>query len=400
MLFDENDRCHPTVVDRRLKFGTLNRTWTLSFSGDVKMGRLSRAESCPDDEINVVHCINRCVRRGFLCGEDPVSGQNYEHRRDWIRQRFEFLASVMGIEVLGYAVMSNHFHVVLRNRPDIVKDWSDEEVAQRWWQLCPGRRNEDRSAAEPTELELQALTLDQEKLTEYRTRLASVSWFMRFASENIARRANKDDEVTGRFWEGRFKCQPLLDDAAILACMQYVDLNPVRAGIAHTIEGSDFTSAQERLADLKAASKCTDTAAADRACEHGPKAGWLQPVQLEPKRKAVRKKDTNRRASNRGFLSMTLAEYLQLLDWTGRQIRRDGKSGSTPPELRSLFDRLGINADIWVDCVNRFGKWHGSAVGRPASLQRHSERTGRNRSLNAAISRLTFSLPQRVTSAT
>ena len=92
------------------------------------MGRVSRNESCPEDEINVVHCINRCVRRGFLCGDDPVTGVNYEHRREWIRHRFEFLAEHMAVEVLGFAILSNHFHIVLRNRPDSGNDWSDDEA--------------------------------------------------------------------------------------------------------------------------------------------------------------------------------------------------------------------------------------------------------------------------------
>lgn len=174
---------------------------------------------------------------GFYVGKDSVTGKNYEHRRAWIRNRFEFLAEHMAVEVLGFAILSNHFHIVLRNRPDLVKDCSDDEVAVRWWYLCPGRRNEDKSPAKPTKLELKALQGDQDKLAEYRKRLSSVSWFMRFTAENIAKRANADDQVTGRFWEGRFKCQPLLDDAAILACLQYVDLNPIRAGLARTIEG-------------------------------------------------------------------------------------------------------------------------------------------------------------------
>ena len=354
------------------------------------MGRVSRNESCPEDEINVVHCINRCVRRGFLCGHDSVTGKNYEHRREWICHRFEFLAEHMAVEVLGFAVLSNHFHIVLRNRPDVVKDWSDDEVVRRWWNLCPGRRNEDKSAAEPTELELKALKGDKDKLAECRKRLSSVSWFMRFVAEYIAKRANEDDEVKGRFWEGRFKCQPLLDDAAILACLQYVDLNPIRAGLAKSIEASDFTSAQARLADLKKASEFSSVPAADRACEYGSKAGWLQPVPLEPRRKAVREVSTKRRASNKGFLSMTVAEYLQLLDWTGRQLRRDGKLGAIPTKLKPVFDRVGMSAEIWVDCVRRFGKWHASGVGKPSSLKRHSERTGRNRSLNTALSRQVF----------
>ena len=296
----------------------------------------------------------------------------------------------MAVEVLGFAILSNHFHIVLRNRPDVVENWSDDDVVRRWWNLCPGRRSENGSAAEPTELELKALQGDKDKLAEYRKRLSSVSWFMRFTSENIARRANAEDECTGRFWEGRFKCQPLLDDAAILACMQYVDLNPVRAGIAKSVENSDFTSAQARLADLQQASERSTTAAADRACEHGPQAGWMQPIQLEPKRKAVRRTVTKRRPSNKGFLSMTLAEYLQLLDWTGRQVRRDGKTGRISSDLQPLFERMGLSADIWVDCVRRFSRWHGSGVGRLSSLRRNAERTGRNRSLNTRLSRQVF----------
>lgn len=360
------------------------------------MGRLSRSESCPDDEVGVVHCINRCVRRGFLCGKDSVSGKNFEHRREWIRGRFEFLAGEMAVEVLGYAILSNHFHIVLRNRPDVVTDWSDKEVALRWWNLCPGRRNKDKTPAKPTELELNAITGDKEKLKECRKRLSSVSWFMRFAAEHIAKRANEEDECTGRFWEGRFKCQPLLDDAAILACMQYVDLNPIRAKIAKTVGASDFTSGQDRLADLKAADEGTgdalslDRDAMDRQTEHGPNAGWLQPVDLQPPRKRVREKGTRRRASNKGFLSITLAEYQQLLDWTGSQIRRDGKSGTIPSNLQPIFDRVGVSSELWVECVRRFRKWHGSGVGRTASLTKQAERTGRNRSLNTGRSRELF----------
>ena len=118
------------------------------------MARVNRCEVLADGEVQVVHCVNRCVRRGFLCGDDPVTGQNYDHRRGWIRNRIEFLASVFGVEVLGFSVMSNHFHVVLRTRPDVVADWSDEEVARRWWRVFPQRPNEDSSPAAPTEFEI------------------------------------------------------------------------------------------------------------------------------------------------------------------------------------------------------------------------------------------------------
>ena len=168
----------------------------------------------------------------------------------------EYLAGIMGIEVLGYAVMSNHFHCVFRSRHDVVATWSDDEVAQKWWILCPARKTKEGTPAEPTEFELNSIRNDQTGLKEKRVRLSSVSWFMRFLSERVAKEANKQDQCSGRFWEGRFKSQVLLDDAAILACLQYVDLNPVRANIATSIESSDFTSAQDRIVD--AFGECSD----------------------------------------------------------------------------------------------------------------------------------------------
>ena len=175
----------------------------------------------------------------------------------------------------SFAVMNNHLHVVVRTRPDVVREWTDDEVAPRWWRLFPQRRNEDHSAAEPTEFELNAIRNDTAGLKEKRKRLSDISWFMRCLAEPIARRGNKDDDVTGHFWEGRFKAQPLLDETAIAACMVYVDLNPIRAGIAKTPETSDFTSVRERIVDRQSASDVSTPDAQDARIEHGEQAGWL-----------------------------------------------------------------------------------------------------------------------------
>ncbi len=191
------------------------------------------------------------------------------------KNRLEFLAGVFGADVIGFSVMSNHLHVVLRSRPDVVKTWSDEEVAHRWWNLFPQRRNQDGSPAAPSEEDLNHLTSSTSVLVELRSRLSSISWFMRCTSEVIARMANAEDECTGRFWEGRFKATVLPDEAAIAACMAYVDLNPVRAGLAKAPEQSEFTSAQERIRDLKSAEDVSTAEAKDVRIEHGAKAGWL-----------------------------------------------------------------------------------------------------------------------------
>ena len=118
------------------------------------MARVARSEVFDPREVSVLHCINRCVRACHLCGYDPLTGSDYDHRKLWIEQRLQFLAGSFAIDVLGFAVMSNHFHVILRNRPDIVDGWSDTEVARRWWMLCPARKTDDGQPEEPTQAEL------------------------------------------------------------------------------------------------------------------------------------------------------------------------------------------------------------------------------------------------------
>ncbi|MEE4217643.1 MAG: hypothetical protein V2I48_08545 [Xanthomonadales bacterium] len=192
------------------------------------------------------HCISRCVRRAFLCGEDAVTGYNFEHRRQWIVDRIKLLCSVFAIDLCAYAVMSNHYHVVVRIDIGQVKQWSDEEVARRWMQLFSGPQLMHQYLGR-TDLAAPELVWIAERLAIWRNRLCDLSWFMRCLNEPIARMANREDHCSGRFWEGRFKSQALLDARAVLACMAYVDLNPIRAAMAKTPEQSDYTSIQERI---------------------------------------------------------------------------------------------------------------------------------------------------------
>ncbi|MGB1110170.1 MAG: transposase, partial [Gammaproteobacteria bacterium] len=191
------------------------------------------------------HCISRCVRRAFLCGEDHLTGNNYEHRKGWVIERLHLLDSVFAIDLCAYAVMSNHCHLVLRVDTARADDWEREQVIERWQRLysLPPLIQQYLAGSSSPGLQQKA----EEIIERWRERLMDISWYMRSLNEHLARRANAEDGCTGRFWEGRFKSQALLDEAAVLTCMSYVDLNPIRAKIAQTPEDSDFTAIQQRI---------------------------------------------------------------------------------------------------------------------------------------------------------
>ena len=344
------------------------------------MARIPRKYLIDEREPGVYHCVNRCVRRAVLCGKDPLTGKNHEHRKEWIRDRLELLAGIFAIDVGWYTVMSNHLHLVLRNRPDIVKQWSDEEVARRWWRLHPQRKNPDGTAARPTRQELDMLMSDPRQMRVYRRRLSSISWLMKCLCEKIARMANKEDGCTGRFWQGRFGVQKLLDDAAILACGVYVDLNPIRAGIAKTPETSPYTSAYDRIGDLQGRhggrgdNASLPSSQLRSAAVPSSRSGWLVPIQLRP----GQERGSARRASNKGLLPISLRSYLNLLDWTGRQICR-GKQGAIPSELAPIFERTGMASASsgWLELVQEFGRRFHRAVGHRFRLEQEAERRGK-----------------------
>ena len=204
------------------------------------------------------HVVSRCVRRAFLCGTDHYSGRCFEHRRGWIIERVKQLAGVFAIDVAAYAVMSNHYHLVVRVDAERARGWSRDEVLRRWTRLFEGPPAVRSLLAGRGDTLDEATRLAIDAWAEnYRARLHDLSWFMRVLNESIARQANAEDDVTGRFWEGRFRSQALLDEQAILSAMAYVDLNPIRAQMADTPERSAFTSVAERIAALACASSTT-----------------------------------------------------------------------------------------------------------------------------------------------
>ncbi|MDH5905126.1 transposase [Vibrio splendidus] len=156
------------------------------------------------------------------------------------------LSQVFAIDVCAYAIMSNHYHLVLHVNTASAESWSDEEIAQRWTALYKAPLLVSRWLG--GELKSKAeINKTLELIDEWRERLQDISWFMRNLNEYVAREANKEEGCKGRFWEGRFKSQALLDEKALLSCVAYVDLNPVRADMAQSLEESEFTSIYERI---------------------------------------------------------------------------------------------------------------------------------------------------------
>jgi len=284
------------------------------------------------DAAGTYHCVSRCVRRAFLCGDDKFSGRNFDHRKQWLEDRLIALADVFSVSVLAYAVMSNHLHVVLHVAPEGAAAWSDEEVATRWVRLFPVRIDGVLDH-EGCHRKAAAMLGNADRLLEVRRRLTDLSWFMRCLSEPIARLANAEDRCTGRFWEGRFKCQALLEYAAVLACMTYVDLNPVRAGVAADLAGSKHRSIHRRM------QQPVDDDAAFDAVAGPPLAGRLP---------------------------ISESAYIRLVEWTGRHLhpgKRGVISADAPPALRSILD-----SKDWIRQVRGVESRYCRAIGSAEAL--------------------------------
>jgi putative transposase len=192
----------------------------------------------------------------------------------------------------------------------------------------------------------------------WRQRLYDLGWFMRCLNEHIARLANQEDGCTGRFWEGRYKSQALLDEKALLTCMSYVDLNPIRAKLAKIPEASDFTSIQERIrafSQVSRSSKKTTKPKLPHLLEYGGNETLNRPENTIP---------------------FHLDDYIALVDWTGRAIRTD-KRGSIPKNLAPIFERINMSSGDWLTAVKNASHAYGLAKGPMDRLKEYAERIGR-----------------------
>ncbi len=275
-----------------------------------------RYELIDREEGGFYHVFNRCVRQASLCGEDPVTGENRDHRRGWIESRLLALTDVFAVDVYAYAVMSNHYHIVIHYRPQQARTWSDAEVVRRWFQVFGSTKTgRDRCVQENQ--------YDDKWIQERRQRLGDLSWYMRSLNEHIARESNREDGCTGCFWDGRYRSKPLPDDRAVHACMVYNDLNPFRARIVDRIDAEQHTSLRRRLEEAA-----------------------LEPERLRKPLVPLKLDQTKQRIVSTGepLLATTLNDYLKQVEWTAGNTREDARTGTDPP-----LPRWGANT--WLKAV-------------------------------------------------
>jgi hypothetical protein len=291
------------------------------------------------------HCVSRCVRKAYLCGFDQITKTSYEHRRAWLEEELLKQADVFAIDIAAYAIMSNHYHVVLHINKAKADAWDLDEVIERWHTLYKGNALSQRYRAGENLLEVELEVLN-ERAQKWRKRLMKISWFMGRLNEKISRQANYEEGCTGHFWEGRFKSQALLDEKALVACLAYVDLNPVRAKMAKTPEQSAHTSIKIRAEKAKKSHAIN------------------QPNQQV---KSLMPFAGNPRNNMPAGLPFKLTEYLELVELTGRVIR-DDKRGHIDNNIPPILQRLGIEAKNWMELTTKFEDKFKDLVGSPSIL--------------------------------
>lgn len=297
------------------------------------------------------HCVCRCVRRAFLCGEDRLTGNDYSHRKAWVLERLALLSEIFTIDLGAYAVMANHYHLVVRLDTERAAALSDDEVIARWNRLfsLPLLVSRYQAGGLTTETEI---TAAQAIVGVWRQRLCDLSWYMRCLNEHLARLANSEDGCKGRFWEGRYKSQAILDEAGLLACLVYVDLNPLRAALVDMPEKSVDVSLHQRIQpDPQERESIRPTLLPFVG-------GYQKPMPLG--------------------IPYDLIDYLQLTDWTGRAQRPD-KRGHIDEQAPPILSRLGMDGVSFLNAVARQRLSQGSVIGHPLACRRHAQQFQRRR---------------------
>ena len=319
------------------------------------------------------HCMGRCVRQTFLCGIDKLTGIDYSHRKQWIVDKLAELTNVFLIDVCAYSVMSNHYHVIIKINQEQARQLRDDEVIERWMMLFKGNVLIGRFLKGQCKTQAE-LSKVNEIVALWRERLSDISWFMRCLNETIAHMANEEDKCSGRFWEGRFKSQALLNEQALLSCMAYVDLNPIRAGLAESIDESEFTAIGQRIKQFSIEHKANNDQA-EKPNKPDVQANKINKTDNETSKQSQVNLSEFIGSKEVDGIPYLFKDYLELVDWTGRAVRED-KIGYINEKEPKILEKLGFSADIWLKSVNQFSDHFYSHIGTEDQLKAVCKESG------------------------
>jgi hypothetical protein len=356
------------------------------------MARKTRGSLINPKEVTIVHTVAKTVRSLFLLDVAIAARSHNSHRKDWILDIMEHQCALMAIDLLGFAILGNHIHQILRTRPDVAKNWDNLEVARRWLTLCPKSKKclwdgekVVRVPIAPKETQIQALAQNESRIAQLREQLSSISWWMRLLCQKVAQRINFEDGGSlGHVWKGRFHATVIEDTDYLLGCTFYVDLNAFKAGIALGIEDYKYTSAKIRLDMLRAQMHANDKQEGPPT-EPIPEAKAQQAVSVPRISKgeflSVMKIDTlsndpqlhtrGHRCSDKGFLDYTDREYLRALEWciANKILEREVKT--LPEDIPDCIKQHRFGAQMVLKQAKSFGRMYRYWTGRdPASDER------------------------------
>ncbi|MCL1126526.1 transposase [Shewanella surugensis] len=302
------------------------------------------------DSTPFYHISNYCVRGAYLVNDNPKTKQVDLHRAHWFVDKLIQLSTIFCIDIAAYTILPRHYHLVLKVNTDNAKNLTSLQVIERWRQVF----NPHVLAIKYINKELFSNTEQEqfdEFISQWRERLTNISWFMRCLNETISRKVNKEDHCKGAFWQGRFKSQALLDEPAILACIMYVDLAPIREQLAQSLENIYLSSIQLRVAAFKQAQK--------EAQIYDVEGDFLaiaqQPSTLLPF-------DHMTRSGKQIHLPFHLFDYIELIKWTHKGIIENNVP-SNQHNTPKLLTRLTINKKDWINTCRHFSQHYSHAIG-------------------------------------
>jgi len=380
------------------------------------MARKTRESLIDKNECTIVHTVAKTARDLFLLGDDFATNTRNSHRKDWIIDIMEFQNSLMAIDLLAFCLMNNHVHLLLRSRPDAVKEWDDLEVARRWMTLCPKSKKRLKVGDKvhyvpiaPKETQIQALAKNAKKIATLREQLSSISWYMRLLCQKVAQRANFEDGGSkGPFWKGRFHSTVIDDASYLLGSCFYIDLNAFKAFLTDSIDGYAYTSAKIRLDMLRSkqenendneneqekqglgddsqvalsdpASREGDRLEADKPQEEEKKSyanisrgEFLSQVKLDTYSNNPQLHTHGFRCSDKGFLEYSDREYLDALEWCIRNkvIQEESK---LPEDVPDCLKNNPLGVETVLRQARDFGRMYRYRAGtKPEKLEQEQE---------------------------